>query len=378
MVEAAGENGTGATAEQKKLIADFVNISLGYGYEKKNVGKKLAFIPAVLDAIAWAPRKAVAELKHATLYPLVTNWDGTRKHEISGKEIWSVDKAIGREYLRYTLGSLAFGACMILLAKLFNGDDDDDRNVWSDMLDPRSSDFGRVRIGNTSYSIFAGNEMVWRLIARLYTGQTKTNGVVKDYKHYGVEAAIDYLRGKLNPLLGATVDYWMDKNFVGEKLSEKSAWELMNDYALPLTASAIYENFAKNPDDPLAAIFNAAPTFFGMTSHTYERDPLARVVKQGDEAVRIAKNSDDKVTAERIGASFKGARTEVYGAAKEVLKLEKKLKELKAMKSESADVKNAIRELEKVIPEKRKAAMELYRRARNSGIKWDNMGWATL
>ena len=32
-------------------------------------------------------------------------------------------------------------------------------------------------------------------------------------------------------------------------------------------------------------------------------------------------------------------------------------------------------ELEKVIPEKRKAAIELYHRARKSGIKWDNMGW---
>jgi hypothetical protein len=373
MVEAAGANGTGATAEQKKLIADFVNISLGYGYGKKNVGKKLAFIPAVLDAIAWAPRKAVAELKHATLYPLATNWMGTRKHEISGREIWSVDKAIGREYLRYTLGSLAFGACMVLLAKLFNGDDDDDRNVWSDILDSRSSDFGRVRIGNTSYSVFAGNEMVWRLFARLYAGQTKTNGVVKETNRGDV--VLNYLRGKINPIGGTVWDVSTGKNMLGEKLSEKSAWELANDYALPLTASAIYENFAKNPDDPLAAIFNAAPTFFGMTSYTYERDPLARVVKQGDEAVRIAKSSGDKVTAERIGASLKGARTEVYGAAKEVLKLEKKLKELKTMKSESADVKNAIKELEKVIPEKRKAAMELYRRTRNSGIKWDNMGW---
>ena len=375
MVEAAGANGTGATAEQKKLLADFVNISLGYGYGKKNVVKKLSLIPAVIDAIAWAPRKAVAELKYATLYPLLTNWAGTRKHEISGKEIWAVDKAIGRQYLRYTLGSLAFGACIVLLAKLFNGDDDDDRNIWSDILDPRSSDFGRIRIGNTSWSVFAGNEMVWRLFARLYTGQTKTNGIVKDYKYYGVEAALDYLRGKLNPLLGATVDYKMDKNFVGEKLSEKSAWELANDYALPLTASALYENFANNPDDPLAAIFNAIPTFFGMTSYTYERDPLARVVKQGDEAVRIARSSGDQATGERIDASLKGVRSEVYGAAKEVLELEKKLKKLKAVKDESADVKNAIKELEKVIPEKRKAAIELYHRARKSGIKWDNMGW---
>lgn len=375
MVEAAGANGTGATAEQKKLLADFVNISLGYGYGKKNVVKKLSLIPAVIDAIAWAPRKAVAELKYATLYPLLTNWAGTRKHEISGKEIWAVDKAIGRQYLRYTLGSLAFGACIVLLAKLFNGDDDDDRNIWSDILDPRSSDFGRIRIGNTSWSVFAGNEMVWRLFARLYTGQTKTNGIAKDYKYYGVEAALDYLRGKLNPLLGAAVDYKMDKNFVGEKLSEKSAWELANDYALPLTASALYENFANNPDDPLAAIFNAIPTFFGMTSYTYERDPLARVVKQGDEAVRIARSSGDQATGERIDASLKGVRSEVYGAAKEVLELEKKLKKLKAVKDESADVKNAIKELEKVIPEKRKAAIELYHRARKSGIKWDNMGW---
>lgn len=376
MVEAAGANGTGATEEQKKLIADFINISLGYGYGKKNVGKKLSFIPAVLDAIAWAPRKAVAELKHATLYPLVTNWMGTRKHEISGKEIWSVDKAISREYLRYTLGSLAFGACMILLAKLFNGDDDDDRNVWSDMLDPRSSDFGRVRIGNTSYSVFAGNEMVWRLFARLYAGQTKTNGVVKETNRGDV--VLNYLRGKINPIGGTVWDVSTGKNMLGEKLSEKSAWELTNDYALPLTASAIYENFAKNPDDPLAAIFNATPTFFGVTSYTYERDPLARVVKQGDEAVRIAKSSGDKATAERIDASLKGVRSEVYGAAKEVLKLEKNLKELKAVKDKSADVKNAIKELEKIIPEKRKAAIELYHRARKSGIKWDNMGWTTL
>lgn len=372
MVEAAGPDGAGATDAQKKLIADFVNVTLGYGYGSKGASGKLGLVPAVLDALAWAPRKAVAELKYATGWNLLGSLN-TRKNEISGKEIWNVDRQIGREYLRYTLGSLAFGACLLLLAKLINGDDDDDRNRWSDMLDPRSAEFGRVSIGNTKYSVFGGNEMVWRLFARLYTGQTKANGVVKDYRYHGIEAALNYLRGKLNPIYSAAVDVKMGENFVGEKLSDKSGLELARNYLLPLTANALYENFAKNPDDPLAAIFNAVPTFYGMTSSTYARDPLDRVVAQGDEAKRRAKaaaEAGDAETARRTMSAL-GERGETYGLVKEVQRLENNIKNLRKKGATDADLADGL----KALAEAREKALKAYRFNRKK-FKWDDMSWA--
>lgn len=320
MVESCGPDGAGATDNVKKDIARFVNTALGYGYSRTNDEKGLLrAIAHIADAMAWAPRKAVAELKYATGYDLLVEpWLGTRRHEKSGAEISRSMKAIGRQKLRHLVGSIAFTVCGLLLAKLVNGDDDKDRNRLSDILDPRSPDFGRFRIGNTSYSFMGGDEMVWRLIGRLVSGQTKVNGVVKEKDRS--ELVVQYLRGKANPLLGVAWDLATGKDFTGAKVEDKSAGKLVRDYMMPLTWAAEYDNLTVN--DPLTAIVNALPVFYGGAKSTYERDPLDRVAAQGDESVRRAK------AAAQAGEAHPVELDGAYGAAKGVERIEQKIKQL--------------------------------------------------
>ena len=187
----------------------------------------------------------------------------------------------------------------------------------------------------------------------------------------------------------------MGENFVGEKLSDKSGLELARNYLLPLTANALYENFAKNPDDPLAAIFNAVPTFYGMTSSTYSRDPLDRVVAQGDEAKRRAKaaaETGDTAAAGRTMSAL-GERGETYSAAKVAKNAEKKLKDLQkkekelsvaisragdsaseGLRKDHEAVLRGIEELKSELPALREQAIKTYRANRGTQ-DWGDMGW---
>ena len=394
MVESCGPDGTGATDNVKKDIARFVNVALGYGYDKSRDEQGLMrAIMMIGDAIAWAPRKAVAEIKYATGYDmLVEPWLGSRRHEKSGAEIRRSMKSIGREKGRYLLGALVYGLGLLLLAKAINGDEDDDKNRLSDILDPRSTDFGRVRIGNTSFSFLAGSEMVWRLLARLVSGQTKVNGIVSDKSREDVVK--QYVRSKANPLLGVAWDVATGKDLIGNAVGDKSFGKLVRDYVIPLTWAAEYDNFTMN--DTLTAIVNALPVFCGGAKSTYERDPLDRVAAQGDEAKRSIKAAgkvDDAEAAKNIGSRFK-ERAKVYGAAKGLKNMEQKLKNLEAqaktlkytidrspdggskqLQKHYANVTKGIENLKKAIEKQRTEAEKVYRESRGK-LKWDDMGWA--
>ena len=134
-----------------------------------------------------------------------------------------------------------------------------------------------------------------------------------------------------------------------------------------------------------------------MTSATYERDPLERVVAQGDEAKRRIKASaeaGDVDAAHRAGEGLR-ERGEVYGAAKGVSKMETRLKNLEAqaktlkytidraedggspqLQKNYADVTKAIDELKERLAVEREKATSVYRENRDKGMRWDDMSWA--
>ena len=103
-------------------------------------------------------------------------------------------------------------------------------------IDPRSSDFGKLVLGNTRLDLLAGLSQITVLATRLITGKTKTiSGNVTPIRgedvpfggRTGWDVASDFLRTKLRPELGAIVDLASGKNLIGE----------------PVTAKAMAENF---------------------------------------------------------------------------------------------------------------------------------------
>ncbi len=82
--------------------------------------------------------------------------------------------------------------------------------------DPRSSDFGKIKVGNTRWDIWGGFQPYARLISQVALGQSKSANTGKIYeldgKKFGGRTAFDQLgtfgRGKLAPTWGEVADYF--------------------------------------------------------------------------------------------------------------------------------------------------------------------------
>lgn len=110
---------------------------------------------------------------------------------------------------------IAFGTSMLALAKLAGAEVEED---------PRSSDFGKIKVGNTRWDIWGGFQQYVRLATQLYTKEVKsTTG--KIYKLDGesfpyrtrLDQMASFFRGKLAPIPGTSLDALAGKNIIGEE-----------------------------------------------------------------------------------------------------------------------------------------------------------------
>jgi len=90
--------------------------------------------------------------------------------------------------------------------------------------DPRSADFGKIRIGNTRFDITGGAASIVTLASRLVSNSTKssTTGEVKKYgAEYGqadrLDVLVDFLTGKSAPPTRVLVDILKGQTFEGKK-----------------------------------------------------------------------------------------------------------------------------------------------------------------
>jgi HAMP domain-containing protein len=145
----------------------------------------------------------------------------------------------------------------------------DDAVEW----DPRSSDFGKIKIGNTRFDVSGGSSSFITVAARLAAGSTKTGGKITPLeggwgKNTRLKVLTDFILNKLAPL-PATVHDWLDgENFDHEK---PTAATTIRDLTEPMPSS----NFREIHKDPFGekhpgfqAVVSAAD-FFGIGTNTY-------------------------------------------------------------------------------------------------------------
>jgi hypothetical protein len=101
--------------------------------------------------------------------------------------------------------------------------------------DARSSDFLKIKIGDTRYDILGGDTQLQVMLARLATGETKdiSTGLVKD--NIATEIAQQYLAGKLNPLWSLIIDKTFGRTFEGEDIDDPEVLtKVIRDKFIPL------------------------------------------------------------------------------------------------------------------------------------------------
>lgn len=251
LVAALGKNGK-VTLEEAKAIANFVNVTTGRG----SLGKaEVAAVP--LATVFFSPRYVASRFQILAGQPF---WKGNARTR----------KAFAQEYARALMGLGSFYG-MIMLAGLL-GDEDDEKPEIE--FDPRSEKFGKVRFGNTRVDPLAGLSQATVLLTRLGMGETKNYSEMivpirgPNVPRNGMktpDVISRFLRTKLSPWLGSTIDFLAGENVGGEEVTPSS---LTAQSVVPLSMRDVY-GVLREQGLPRGAALSLL-TIFGMGLQSYE------------------------------------------------------------------------------------------------------------
>jgi hypothetical protein len=130
--------------------------------------------------------------------------------------------------------------------------------------DPRSSDFGKIKVGNKRYDIWGGAAQYIRVLSQLMTASRKSSGSVSELKpRQMVTTGTNLVRTKLSPIWGFAIDAKLGENVVGEKVEWKDAYKLM----IPMLWNDIQD--AKKDSGPEAGAVVGLLSFLGIGAQTY-------------------------------------------------------------------------------------------------------------
>lgn len=230
-----------STPENLKSLANFVNSATGRG----DLGK-LNRSAQVLNNVFFSPRLIAARLN--MLNPV---WYARQTPPVRKEAIKTFAKFI------------ATGSSILALAKAGGADVE---------LDPRSTDFGKIKVGNTRWDIWGGFQQWVRVFSQLASGQRKTaKGDVIDInpKKFPFESRKDvaerFLAGKLAPVPSLAYELLQGQKLFGEKLSLSN--EVLEN-TIPLYLQDMDE--AINQIGPEAIFTVGVPSFFGVGTQTYQ------------------------------------------------------------------------------------------------------------
>jgi len=228
-------------------LGKYINIATGRG----DLGRH-ALASQTFATIFWAPRLFVSRFQILAGAPMYHGTARTRK-------------LIAGEYARF-IGGMAI---MYALADMMGAEIE---------TDPRSGSFGKLKFGNTRVDPLAGLAQATTLIARLATGETKTQkgkivAIRGDDKPAFGKGAPDYimqfLRSKLSPLIGSAVDLAAGQNLVGEPTTPAL---IVKRSVVPLAFQDIYDSLVEQ-GIPAGTAFSMLAIFgFGVQTYDTDRD----------------------------------------------------------------------------------------------------------
>lgn len=179
-----------------------------------------------------------------------------------------VGKPAAVEKWRQLIATASFGVALAGAVKLakHNGADMDIET------DARSSDFMKVKMGNTRIDLTGGEAAYARLVGQLVTGQSKNlrTGKIKEIgKDYGSGTKLDligrFARSKASPVVGSSMNIVAGKNVVGEPsyLSKEVIESFMPLYIMDVEQALVDEGYSPTLAPAIVS------GFFGSGLSTY-------------------------------------------------------------------------------------------------------------
>jgi hypothetical protein len=246
--------------ELYKAMAEYINSTTGRG----SVGKLEAAAP-ILNSLFFSPRLIASRLNLLTT-------------PFNPKKYTSLPKEVRVEYFKGLAKFVGVGLSVLALAQLGGAEVEDD---------PRSSDFGKIKSGNTRWDIWGGFQQYIRVFAQLLSGQRKSSnsGNIQELDGSGAfgtnrgDVATSFARGKLAPVpsmawnfISGTTPTGDDVTVLGEAKS----------HLMPLMVGDMKEAIK---DRGVSALFTVGmPTIFGVGTSTYKPNQTSPIFSK-DEVV---------------------------------------------------------------------------------------------
>ncbi len=256
LMRTAEKAGIGVTKLDYSEMANFINVITGRG----SLGKANTYSP-LMNAILFSPRYIMSGLQFPTMV--------LSKSQATRIEAWkTIGAFIG------TVGSI-LGTAKLL-------------GVGDVETDPRSADFGKLKIGDTRLDLWRGYAQYARFLTQMTTNQRKTEGgTVLPYNRN--EIISRFVQSKASPAMGLITDILQGQNFMGEEFPPTKPMTIGKTFVERLAPLAIQDMIDGFTQSGALGGLIAAPTFLGVGVVTYM-----------DETKQI----QDKVAQEKYGMSW--------------------------------------------------------------------------
>ncbi len=170
---------------------------------------------------------------------------------------------VKKEAAKATLSYIGFVSLVLALANAFDEDSVEE--------DTRSSDFGKIKIGNTRFDMTGGVGNIVVLLSRLFTKSSKSTvtGIVRDLgSGFGQQSVgdvfINFVEGKLSPAAHLLLDFYRGYDFTGKPVDAK--YLIMNGL-LPIPLQNAFENF--NEDELMVYLAGLLADGLGVGTSVY-------------------------------------------------------------------------------------------------------------
>jgi hypothetical protein len=258
--------------KEAKVLANFVNIASGRG----NLGKS-ENMAAGLATVFFSPKYAASRFQ--LIYGLAKALGDTATgFQLGSKETRQVRKLIAWEYGKFLGAVGVIYATVAQAAALLFDDDDEDKPSIS--MNPRSSDFGKIKMGKTRLDLMAGLSQTTVFLGRLKDSLARTaeRGLelepgtlapVEKSSPFKDDYRVKFLRTKLSPLFSTLANFSDPEgvDVTGQKVTPET--ELLGSL-LPLSIGDIY-SVMQEQGIPQGTILSLL-AIFGAGVQTYGKD----------------------------------------------------------------------------------------------------------
>jgi hypothetical protein len=235
-----------------KDIANYINNATGRG----DVGKLVQKNAHLLNGLFFSPRLIAS-----------------RVNMLNPAFYARLSPTVRKEAIKSLLSFGGIALTVLGLAKMSGAEVEDD---------PRSADFGKIKLGNTRFDILGGFQQYLRFGAQMVTGESKTaKGEIRDLAHpkYGQDNRLDvtekFAENKLSPVASFVADALRGKDPTGKPFDIKS--ETASRF-IPLVAQDTADAYK---DKGTSGLLYGVPGIFGVGVQTYQPRPSKARQKSG-------------------------------------------------------------------------------------------------